>query len=161
MPMVTAGLAAGSGLISGGLNFMGGLRQAALQKDAARNARLAGDIEAYGQRVSNLKLRGRQEQGYANAGVTSEGTPQTVIDDSAMWGEFAALQKQYAGRLQAFSLKQQARATTAGAIGGAIGSVGRIATGAADGPLGSLLSSGGGAGTTTPTVDYDYYLGFS
>jgi len=80
--------------------------------DVAANNALAikyqADVDARNQRKRNMKLLAKQRMLFGKAGVTLEGTPLLVMEETAKEGEMEAQMIEYAGRIGATRQRSQA-----------------------------------------------------
>lgn len=85
-----------------------GRYNAAVARNQAIGARKQSEFEAKKQRDMTRKLLATQRARYAGSGVTSSGSPLTVMADTAMEGELDARAIEYGGELEAMGYESQA-----------------------------------------------------
>lgn len=126
-------VAAAAALVSGVVGAVGAVSQANAEADAlsssadiqefnaqvAENdaiaARQSAEFEESRQRRRDKRILASQKAAFGAAGVTAEGSPLTVIQDSAEEGEIDALAIRYSGSIQEARAKSAAAAERASA----------------------------------------------
>lgn len=106
--------------VTGLISALGSLASASAQSNAAKyNAQLAGQNAVLAtqtaaenerrQRVANTKALGQMRAGYAASGVTLDGSPSDVLDESASNAELDALSIRHGGAVAAMGYENTAR----------------------------------------------------
>ncbi len=104
-------MAAALPFISVAMSVIGAMQQGSAAKQASdynsaqnqRNSTIAlqqANADAERKQRDNVRLIGHQRAGYAAAGVTLDGSPLDVLEDSAAIGELNVRQVRYAGELK-------------------------------------------------------------
>ena len=137
--------------------------QAAAAKDAAKQRREAAAAEERRVRLQTARTAAAQRAAYAASGVSIEGSPLQVLEDTASQGELDALYARYGGEVgawQANAARAQALTRRRSAlIGGSLQTVGAASkaygvyagsapTGEISGGVGTNYAGGGSAGDT-------------
>lgn len=109
---------------------------------AAKTVEEQGHAEANKARRENRRLLGQMRAQYGASGITLEGSPLDVLEDTAAEGELEAQQKIYSGRVQAVEYRNKASLSRmqgeSAKKAGYIGAVGKLFDGA--GKVGMALA---------------------
>jgi len=98
----------GGSLIQGQQQAQAAEYNAAVARQQAEAARVAGELEAERIRIAGEKLTGQQKAMYAKSGVTFAGSPMEVMIDSATQNEMDALMTEYNYAIQASQAESEA-----------------------------------------------------
>lgn len=109
-PLIAGGIAAVGSIVSGISQNSAAKANAKASDNAAEVAQDQAARRADAIRQNAHRLRGEQSAAYGASGVTQEGSPFSVMQDSEYEAELDALTATYEGKIQADSLKAQGRA---------------------------------------------------